>query len=67
MERTVTASHSEFSEDGSRCFVTEYTGSCGCFWSVDMWGRVRVVSVCEKCLDVRYPWEDQLLLFPGDS
>lgn len=67
MDRSVTASMKRVFEDGMQTCVTDYTGSCGCYWSVDMWGKVRVVHVCEACLDVRYPWEDQLLLFTPEA
>lgn len=33
-----------------KLWVTCYNSHCGCSWTVDMWGNVRKVMVCRRCM-----------------
>jgi len=62
MDHQITASIFTEYEQGYGFMITEYLARCGCNWKVDMWGNVRAVRVCERCVKKGYPWEDQLNL-----
>ncbi len=49
MNQITTSVYQTF-ENGIGTFVTEYSSDCGCRWVVDMYGRVRKVTVCKDCV-----------------
>jgi len=62
MDDQISTSISTVYENGRKVKVTGYVGGCGCAWLVDMWGNVRSVYVCSRCMKVdRHA--DQLLFF----
>ncbi len=61
MDHQITAStHMGYEAQQGKFWVTVYTGSCGCSWSVDMWGNVRRARVCGQCMK-KATLQDQLV------
>jgi len=58
----VTATIEPRFEDGREYLAISFLAVCGCRWTVDMWGNVRSVAVCQKCTTVPYAVEHQLNL-----
>jgi len=56
----VTASVETHVGGHEKLMVTCYTGDCGCRWVVDMWGNVRTVEVCRRCMCTNLDRENQL-------
>ncbi len=55
----VTAVVQEMFEYGDKFLQVNYAAECGCRWVVDMWGNVRSVAVCRRCM--KTPDRDQLI------
>jgi len=49
-------------ENGKRFLEISFLAICGCRWVVDMWGNVRSVAVCSKCMRVDLDFGHQLNL-----
>ncbi len=58
----ITTSVYQVFERGVGTYVTEYSADCGCRWVVDMYGNVRRVKVCGRCMMHDDLWDDQLNL-----
>jgi len=67
MKYEISVSVSQRFYAGQAIWDTEYLALCGCNWIVDMWGRVRRVTVCDECCRRGYPSEDQLTLLSVDD
>ncbi len=63
----ISASCSMWWDAGKKLYVTEYVASCGCNWTVDMWGNVRRVVVCLGCVSLDLEFDDQLNLLTSDG
>jgi len=50
MDQVTTSTHMEYEAHCGKFWITAYSGSCGCSWTVDMWGNVRKVVVCRRCM-----------------
>lgn len=49
MDDQISAEVKTVYEYRKRHIEVSYLAFCGCGWTVDMWGNVRKVRVCEKC------------------
>ncbi len=50
MDQVTASTHMGYETQRGKFWVTAYSGSCGCSWTVDMWGNVRKVKVCSRCM-----------------